>query len=90
MKAYLVLGLTVNDFAGYRQYIAEIPALIAKHARRRPHADRGRLEARTHGDHRVSGRRNGDAFLGDPETRDLFKNRHATTTSRLVLAEGCT
>ena len=32
MKAYLVLDLSVNDFAGFRKYIAEIPAFIAKHS----------------------------------------------------------
>ena len=34
MKAYLVLDLTVNDFAGFRKYIAEIPAHIARHGGR--------------------------------------------------------
>src|SRR3979409_589022 len=32
MKAYLVLDLSVNDFSGFRKYIAEIPAFIAKHS----------------------------------------------------------
>ena len=32
MKAYLVLDFAVNDLAGFRRYIAEIPAFIAKHA----------------------------------------------------------
>jgi uncharacterized protein (DUF1330 family) len=32
MKAYLVLDLSVNDFAGFRNYIAEIPAFITKHS----------------------------------------------------------
>ena len=35
-------------------------------------------------------RANAEAFLGDAETRDLFKVRHATTTSKLVLVDGCT
>jgi uncharacterized protein (DUF1330 family) len=30
MKAYLVLDLSVNDLGGFRKYIAEIPAFIAK------------------------------------------------------------
>ena len=34
MKAYLVLDLTVNDLAGFRKYVAEIPAHIAKHSGR--------------------------------------------------------
>jgi len=32
MKAYLVLDLSVNDFGGFRKYIDEIPAFIAKHS----------------------------------------------------------
>jgi hypothetical protein len=32
MKAYLVLDLSVNDFSGFKRYIAEIPAFIARHA----------------------------------------------------------
>ena len=32
MKAYLVLDLSVKDFAGFKKYIAEIPAFIAKHS----------------------------------------------------------
>jgi len=35
-------------------------------------------------------RENAQAFLGDPEIQDLFKIRHQTTTSNLVLADGCT
>ena len=31
-----------------------------------------------------------EAFLGDPETQDLFKVRHETTTSKLVLVDGRT
>jgi uncharacterized protein (DUF1330 family) len=32
VKAYLVLDLSINDFAGFSRYIAEIPAQIARHA----------------------------------------------------------
>jgi len=31
-----------------------------------------------------------EAFFGDPEIRDLSKVRYDTTTSKLVLADGCT
>jgi uncharacterized protein (DUF1330 family) len=30
------------------------------------------------------------AFLEDPDAQTLFAVRHATTTSKLILAEGCT
>jgi uncharacterized protein (DUF1330 family) len=34
-------------------------------------------------------RENAQAFLGDPEAGDLFALRHRTTTSKLVLVDGC-
>jgi len=34
MKAYLVLDWSVNDLGGFRKYITEIPAFIAKHSRK--------------------------------------------------------
>jgi len=35
-------------------------------------------------------REKAEAFLGDPEIQHLFKVRHDTTTSKLVLVDGCT
>jgi uncharacterized protein (DUF1330 family) len=52
MKAYLVLDLSVNDLGGFRKYIAEIPAFIAKHSGKYivqayiPHPDRAILVER--------------------------------------------
>jgi uncharacterized protein (DUF1330 family) len=96
MKAYLVLDLTVNDFAGFRTYIAEIPAFIAKHSGK--YLVQGTVPTPIEGDWKPERmviiefpeRKNAEAFLGDPKIQDLFKVRHATTTSRLVLADGCT
>jgi uncharacterized protein (DUF1330 family) len=31
MKAYIVLDFAINDLAGFRDYIAAIPAHIARH-----------------------------------------------------------
>jgi hypothetical protein len=36
MKVYLQLDLSVNDFGGFRKYIAEIPAFIAKRSGKQP------------------------------------------------------
>jgi uncharacterized protein (DUF1330 family) len=96
MKAYLVLDLSVNDFAGFRKYIAEIPAFIAKHSGR--YLVQGVQPTTIEGDWKPErmviiefpGREKAEAFLSDPEAQDLFKVRHATTTSKLVLADGCT
>ncbi len=96
MKAHLVLDLSVNDFAGFRKYIAEIPAFIAKHSGK--YLVQGVQPTTIEGDWKPERmviiefpeRENAEAFLSDPEIQDLFKLRHDTTTSNLVLADGCT
>jgi uncharacterized protein (DUF1330 family) len=96
MKAYLVVDLTVNDFAGFKKYIAEIPAFIAKHSGK--FIVQGAQPTPIEGDWKPERmvilefpeRERAEAFLSDPEVQDLFKVRHATTTSKLVLVDGCT
>ncbi len=96
MKAYLVLDLSVNDFGGFRKYVAEIPAFIAKHSGR--YIVQGVVPTPIEGDWKPERmviiefpeREKAEGFLSDPEIQDLFKLRHATTTSKLVLADGCT
>jgi uncharacterized protein (DUF1330 family) len=96
MKAYLVLDLLVHDFGRFKKYIVEIPAFIAKHSGR--YIVQGVQPTTIEGDWKPERmviiefprRENAEAFLSDPEIQDLFKLRHATTTSRLVLADGCT
>jgi uncharacterized protein (DUF1330 family) len=96
MKAYLVLDLSVNNFGGFKKYIAEIPAFIAKHSGN--YIVQGVQPTPIEGDWKPEriviiefpARNNAEAFLNDPDIQDLFKLRHETTTSRLVLADGCT
>ena len=96
MKAYLVLDLSVNDLGGFRKYIAEIPAFIARHSGK--YIVQGVQPTTIEGDWKPERmviiefpeRQNAEAFLSDPEIQDLFKLRHDTTTSKLVLADGCT
>jgi len=96
MKAYLVLDLSVNDFSGFRKYIAEIPAFIAKHSGK--YIVQGVQPTTIEGDWKPERmviiefpeREKAEAFLSDPEIQDLFRVRHDTTTSKLVLADGCT
>jgi uncharacterized protein (DUF1330 family) len=96
MKAYLVLDLSVNDFSGFRKYIAEIPAFIAKYSGK--YIVQGVQPTTIEGDWKPErmviiefpDREKAEAFLGDPEIQGLFKLRLATTTSKLVLADGCT
>jgi uncharacterized protein (DUF1330 family) len=95
MKAYLVLDLSVHNFSGFKKYIAEIPAFIAKHVGK--YIVQGVVPTTIEGNWKPErmviiefpDRANAEAFLGDPEIQDLFKVRHDTTTSKLVLVDGC-
>ena len=96
MKAYLVLDLSVKDFAGFKKYIAKIPAFIAKHSGM--YIVQGAQPTIIEGDWKPERmviiefpeRQKAEAFLSDAEIQHLFKIRHDTTTSKLVLADGCT
>lgn len=91
-----MLDLSVNDPAGFKRYIAEIPAFIARHSGR--YIVRGIEPTAIEGDWtperlviiEFPERADAQAFLDDPDAQALFKLRHATTTSRLLLADGCT
>ena len=95
MKAYLVLDLSVHDFSGFKKYIAEIPAFIARHSGK--YIVQGVVPTTIEGDWKLERmviiefpeRENAQAFLRDPEILELFKLRHATATSRLMLVDGC-
>lgn len=95
MKAYLVLDLAVRDVRGFMPYAQAIPAFIEKHGGR--YVVRGAKPTVVEGDWtperlvvlEFPAREAAEAFLGDPECQPLFDRRHATTTSRLVLVDGC-
>ena len=95
MKAYLVLDLSVKDFGGFKKYIAEIPAFIAKHSGK--YIVQGVQPTIIEGDWKPERmviiefpeRENANAFLSDPEIKHLFKIRHDTTKSKLVVVDGC-
>ena len=96
MKAYLVLDLAVHDLRGFLPYVEAIPAFIEKHGGR--YIVRGVEPTVMEGDwtpERVvvlefPSREAAAAFLADPDAQDLFALRHRTTTSKLVLVDGCT
>lgn len=96
MKAYLVLDLAIHDFGSFREYIEKVPAFIGKHGGR--YIVQGAEPEAIEGDWRPErmvilefpARQNATEFLADPEFQDLLAIRHRTTTSRLVLVDGCT
>ena len=95
MKAYLILDFTIHDLRGFRPYVTAIPAFIEKHAGK--YIVRGVRPRVMEGDWSPEGmvviefpaRENAEAFLADPDCQDLFRIRHRTTTSKLVLVDGC-
>lgn len=94
MTAYLVLDFAVHDLEGFRPYVAAIPAFIEKHGGR--YIVRGARPTVMEGDWsperlvvlEFPDRASARAFLADPDAQDLFRIRHATATSRLVLVDG--
>jgi uncharacterized protein (DUF1330 family) len=94
MRAYLVLDLAIHDFEGFRPYVAAIPAFIERHVGR--YIVQGVQPTVLEGDWRPErlvviefpARENAEAFLNDPDCQDLFRIRHKTTTSKLILVDG--
>lgn len=95
MKAYLVLDFTVHDLKGFLHYVREIPAHIARHGGR--YIVQGVEPTVMEGDWKPDrvvilefpAREKAETFLSDPTIQDLFKVRHTTTTSKLILVDGC-
>ena len=95
MNAYLILDLTIHDFAQFSAYIEGIPRVLNKHSGR--YIVQGVEPTVVEGDwvpERVvviefPARENANAFLQDPDAKELFKVRHNSTTSKLILVDGC-
>ena len=95
MNAYLILDLRIHDLEPFMEYVRAIPGHIEKHHGR--YVVQGVEPTVMEGDwapERVvviefPSRANAEAFLSDPEAQSLFKLRHSTTTSKLILVDGC-
>ena len=97
MKTYFVLDITVNDYLRFTKYIEEIPAILARHGGRyivqgvEPTLLEGEWKHQRLVVIEFPYRAHAEALLGDPQMlRNCLKLRHATTTGRLLLADGCT
>lgn len=96
MKGYLVLDLSINHLDGFMEYANKIPAFIKKHGGR--YLVQGVVPEKMEGDWapdrlvilEFPSPLKAREFLEDPDAQSLFSVRHATTTSKLILAEGCT
>jgi len=96
MKGYLVLDLSITDVDGFMEYAKKIPTFIEKHGGR--YLVQGVVPELMEGDWEPErlvvlefpSPEKAKEFLADPEAQPLFSIRHNTTTSKLILAEGCT
>jgi uncharacterized protein (DUF1330 family) len=96
MRAYLVLDFSIQDLPGFLPYVDAIPAFIERHGGR--YIVRGVEPTVMEGDWapermvilEFPSREKAEAFLDDPDAQALFATRHETTSSKLVLVDGCT
>jgi uncharacterized protein (DUF1330 family) len=93
-KAYLILDFKITDMAAFMEYVEKIPFFIQKHSGKyivegvKPTIIEGVWRPDTIVVLEFTSKVNAENFLADPEIQELFKVRHKTTNSNLVLVEG--
>lgn len=95
MNAYLILDLTIHNFDKFQEYINRIPEFISRHSGK--YLIKGEVPTVLEGNwnpERVvviefPSREHVTQFFEDPDAQSLFQIRHNTTTSRLILVDGC-
>jgi uncharacterized protein (DUF1330 family) len=93
-KAYLILDFEITDMGAFMEYVQKIPPYIQKHSGKyivegvKPRIVEGTWEPNTIVLLEFASKENAENFLADSEIQDLFKIRHRTTKSNLVLVEG--
>ena len=95
MNAYLILDLAIRDRDQFSEYIEQIPDFIAKHSGR--YVVQGVEAEVMEGGWKPErvvviefpSKEKAKDFLEDPDAQGLFKLRHNTTVSKLILVEGC-
>lgn len=95
MNAYLILDLSIHDLGKFSKYIQKIPEFIQKHSGRyivqgvEPTVMEGNWKPERIVVIEFPTNDHAKTFLKDPEAQELFKLRHETTTSKLILVDGC-
>jgi len=95
MNAYLILDLTIHNFNEFREYIDKIPEYVKKHSGRyivqgvEPDVIEGDWKPERVVVIEFPSKNNAREFLQDSDAQTLFTLRHKTTTSQLILADGC-
>jgi uncharacterized protein (DUF1330 family) len=95
MSAYLVIDMTIHDLKTFSTYIRGVPAFIEKHSGKyivqgaEPTVMEGDWEPERLIIIEFPARAQAKAFLEDPEFQDLVAIRHKSTTTNVVLVDGC-
>ncbi|HWV15763.1 MAG TPA: DUF1330 domain-containing protein [Cellvibrio sp.] len=95
MNAYLIVDLSILDLNVFREYLTKIPLFVAKHFGR--YLVQGVEATVIENDWKPEcvvviefpSRKNAQAFLSDPEAKELFKIRHQSAVSKMILVDGC-
>jgi uncharacterized protein (DUF1330 family) len=95
MKGYLVLDLAITKLEEFLEYAEIIPAQIEKHQGK--YIVKGVVPEKIEGNWlpdrlvilEFATEKNAKEFLADPDSKELFKLRHSSTTSNLIFAAGC-
>lgn len=95
MNAFLIIDLSIHDPRLFSEYLTMIPFFVKKHLGRYivQGAEATVIENEWRPEKVVviefPSRKNAEAFLSDPEAKELFKLRHKSTTSKMILVDGC-
>ena len=95
MNGYLILDLSIKNIDSFMEYIEKIPEFIKKHGGRyivqgvEPEVMEGDWQPERVVVLEFPSKEKAKEFLEDPEAQSLFAIRHNSTTSKLILAEGC-
>lgn len=95
MKGYLVITLEVTKLEQFLEYAEKIPAQINKHKGK--YIIKGVVPEKVEGDWlperlvvlEFETEQNAKEFLSDPDSKELFKIRHASTHSKIIYGQGC-
>ena len=95
MSAYLVVDITVEDPDNYAEYVARAPDFVTKHGGN--YIVRGGNAEVVEGDWAPSrfvvvefpSRETAQAFLDDPEYQAVADTRRSSTSSNMILVDGC-
>ena len=95
MKAYIILDIEIHDSNAFQVYASEIPAFVKKHSGRylvlggEAETVEGNWKPQRLVVIEFPSKENAQEFLNDSDAQVLFAVRHNSTTSKLVLVEGC-